>query len=107
MTQQTYAPHTRASDVQQRARQKLNQLFADRPLPDEELLLNFGLYMRSSAFAKLLFLQECYQKIVPLPGVIMVFGAWWGQDVVTLHNLRAVYEPYHYLRKVIGFDTFE
>jgi hypothetical protein len=53
-----------------------------------------------------LFLEEIYKKIIPIPGNILVFGTWWGQDLVLLHNLRAVFEPYNAARKVVGFDTF-
>ena len=87
-------------------RQRLHRLFAARPMPDEELLVNLGLYMRSGALAKILFLNEIYEKILPIPGVICEFGVWWGQSLVLFENLRAVYEPYNHLRKIIGFDTF-
>jgi Macrocin-O-methyltransferase (TylF) len=97
--------NTSAALVAQR-RQRLYQLFASRPMPDEELLVNLGLYMRSGALAKLLFLNEIYEKIVPIPGAICEFGVWWGQSLVLFENLRAVYEPYNHLRKIIGFDTF-
>lgn len=102
----TYTPHNRTSSDQHSVRKQLYKLFDERPLPDDELLINLGLYNRSSAMAKILFLDEIYRRIIPVPGVIMVFGTWWGQDVVALHNLRAVHEPYNALRKVIGFDTF-
>jgi hypothetical protein len=38
--------------------------------------------------------------------VIMEFGVRWGQNLVTLNNLRGIYEPYNHSRKIIGFDTF-
>ena len=87
-------------------RQKLLKLFAERPLPDDELLVNLGLYIRSGALAKMLFLNELYEKIVPIPGVICEFGVWWGQSLVLFENLRAVHEPYNHTRRMIGFDTF-
>ena len=37
----------------------------------------------------------------------MEFGVRWGQNLVTLSNLRGIYEPFNYSRKIIGFDTFE
>ena len=88
------------------AREKLFALFRNRPMGDEELLVNLGLYMRSGPLAKLLFLNEIYQKIVHIPGVICEFGVWWGQTLAVFENLRAVYEPYNFTRKVLGFDTF-
>ena len=87
-------------------RQRLYQLFAERPMADDELLVNLGLYMRSGALAKLLFLNELYEKIIPIPGLICEFGVWWGQSLVLFENLRAVHEPYNHMRRVIGFDTF-
>jgi hypothetical protein len=87
-------------------RQKLIELFGNRPMSDEELLVNLGLYMRSGALARLLFLNELYQKIVDIPGIICEFGIWWGQSLVLFENLRAVYEPYNHTRHVVGFDTF-
>src|SRR3989304_6041962 len=88
-------------------RQKLYRFFADRPMPDEQLLTCLGLYMRSSALAKILFVNELYELILNQPGVIMEFGTWWGQNLVLLENLREIYEPSNQNRRVIGFDTFQ
>ena len=63
--------------------------------------------MRSSALAKLLFLNEAYQLILDQPGMIVEFGTWWGQNLVVFENLRAIYEPFNQSRRVLGFDTFE
>jgi hypothetical protein len=101
-----YTPHNKTSDNQRNNRDTLYKLYENSPLPVEELLINTGLYTRSSALSKLLFLNEIYEKIVNLPGNILVFGTWWGQDVTTLYNLRAIHEPYNFTRKVVGFDTF-
>lgn len=88
------------------AREKLFQLFRDRPMTDEELLVNLGMFMRSGPLARLLFMNEIYQQILPVPGSIFEFGVWFGQSLVLYENLRAVYEPYS-VRRVVGFDTFE
>ncbi len=98
---------TQSSDKNIEARKKLFKLFANRPLPDEELLVNMGLYIRSGALAKILFMNEMYEKIVNIPGAILEFGVWRGQSLVVFENLRAVHEPYNYTRKIYGFDTFE
>ncbi|HEX2684023.1 MAG TPA: TylF/MycF/NovP-related O-methyltransferase [Ferruginibacter sp.] len=102
----TYTPHNKTSGDQRTNREKLYDLYKNSPLPLEEMLINTGLYTRSSALSKFFFLGEIYQKITNIPGNIHVFGTWWGQDVVLLHNLRAIYEPYNFTRKVVGFDTF-
>jgi hypothetical protein len=87
-------------------RQKLLELFRSRQISDEELMVNLALFMRSGALARLLFINELYQKIVDLPGAVMEFGIWWGQNLVLFENLRAVYEPYNHARRIVGFDTF-
>jgi hypothetical protein len=75
-------------------------------MSDEDLLVNLSMYMRSGSLAKLLFLNEIYQKIIDLPGIICEFGVWMGASTIAFENLRAVYEPYNYQRRVVAFDTF-
>lgn len=97
---------TKSSDKALSNRERLFELFRNRPMNDEELLVNFGLYMRSGALAKILFLDEIYRRIVGIPGCVMEFGVWWGQSLAVFENLRAVHEPYNHQRHIIGFDTF-
>ena len=99
-------PQTNTSEKQKEARKELYNLYCDHPLMPEEILVNLGLFIRSSCLAKILYLNELYEQIVDLPGVIMEFGSWYGQNLVLFSNLRAIYEPYNYTRKVIGFDMF-
>jgi hypothetical protein len=98
---------SRASAGQRGAREQLRELYEGTPIPTDQLLVNLGLYMRSSVLAKLLYVNELYQLIIDLPGVVMEFGVWWGQNLALVESLRAIYEPYNHMRKVIGFDTFE
>jgi len=102
-----YKQESRTSEEKLKHREKLYKLFKERPLPDDQLLVNLGMYMRSSALTKILYLNELYQLILNIPGVIMEFGTWWGQNIILFENLRAIYEPFNYDRRVIGFDTFE
>jgi hypothetical protein len=87
-------------------RERLFRLFKDRPMDDEELLVNLGMYMRSGALAKILFLDEIYRMVVGIPGHVMEFGVWWGQSIATFENLRAIHEPYNHQRRIVAFDTF-
>src|SRR5439155_25411491 len=88
------------------ARQTLLVPFGRCPIPREQLLVNFGLYTRSSVLAKMLYVNELYQQIIRVPGVILEFGVWWGTNLALFESLRAIHEPYNHTRKVIGFDTF-
>lgn len=102
-----YTMETKASEQQLAHRELLYKLFNDRPIPDDQLLICLGLFMRSSALTKILFVNEAYQLILDQPGIIVEFGTWWGQNLVLFENLRAIYEPFNQSRRVVGFDTFQ
>lgn len=97
---------TIASEQEQNNRQKLVQLYHANPIPDNEKLNNTGLFLKRQDLTKKLFMNDLYQKFLPVHGVIMEFGVRWGQNLVTLNNLRGIYEPYNHSRRIIGFDTF-
>lgn len=101
-----YRMETKSTDAQIAHREKLYNLFRQRPLPDDQLLISLGLFMRSSSLAKILFCNELYELILNQPGVIVEFGTWWGQNLAIFENLRAIYEPFNQSRRIIGFDTF-
>ncbi len=88
-------------------RNSLQQLHEQNPLPNNEKVTNSGLFLKRQELSKTLFLNHIYQQLLPTHGVIIEFGVRWGQNLVTLNNLRGIYEPYNYARKIIGFDTFE
>jgi hypothetical protein len=88
-------------------RRRLAEMFRASPLPIDELLFNLGLYVRGSLLVKFLVLSDLYQRIAAIPGAILEFGVWWGQNLVLFENLRAIYEPFNKQRPIIGFDTFE
>ena len=103
----SYQLETKSTPAQIEQRNKIGDLFQNRPMPDEHLLVSLGLYMRSSALVKILFINELYERIKDVPGVILEFGVWWGQNLVLFENLRSIHEPFDQTRRVIGFDTFE
>lgn len=81
----------------------------------ESLLPNFGPHwnahnlvtLKRQSLSRLLYLNDLYQKIVEIPGVICEFGVHWGAGMSQLINLRGIHEPYNLSRKIVGFDTFE
>jgi hypothetical protein len=97
---------TKASNEQVAHWNHLYQLFNERPLDDSNLMVSLGLFMRSSALAKILFIHELYEMIKNKPGIIVEFGCFWGQNLVLFENLRAIYEPFNPSRRIVGFDTF-
>jgi hypothetical protein len=102
-----YTNVVRGSVKEVGARKELLDLFKRSPIPDDEMLVNLGLYLRSTQLAKILYLDELYQRIVNLPGIVVEFGIWWGANLALFESFRSVYEPYNWTRKVVGFDTLK
>jgi len=98
---------TTASDDQVKHRHRLVEMFEKSPLPMEERLFNIGMYTRSSVLVKFLVMNDIYLRIKDIPGQLIEFGTWWGQNLVLLENLRAIHEPFNKQRVIIGFDTFD
>lgn len=98
---------TLASQEELRNRKLLMDLYKSNPLPEEEVTANSALFLKRQELSKILFFNEIYQCVINLHGIIIEFGCRWGQNLVIFNNLRAIYEPYNYNRKILGFDTFE
>ena len=107
MAKPGYVNVVRGSTEEVEARKQLLDLFKQSPIPDDEMLVNLGLYLRSTQLAKILYLNELYQQIVELPGIVVEFGVWWGANLALFESFRSVYEPYNWTRKVVGFDTLK
>lgn len=97
---------TIASETELGKRNDFIELYKNCPIPENEKLANSGLFVKRQDLTKQLFLNDMYSKILGVHGVIMEFGVRWGQNLVTLNNLRGIHEPFNHSRKIIGFDTF-
>jgi len=87
-------------------RERFFKLFRECPIPENELLLNLGLFIKRQDLTKMLFMNEIYKKILNVPGVAIEFGVRWGQNLTLFESFRGIYEPFNN-RKIVGFDTFE
>lgn len=97
---------TIASETELNKRDGFLELYKNCPIPENEKLTNSGLFVKRQDLTKQLFFNDMYSKIEHVHGVIMEFGVRWGQNLVTLNNLRGIHEPFNHSRKIIGFDTF-
>lgn len=89
------------------AREKLYVPFENYPAPKDEKERSLSLFMRGSQLARLLAINEIYQKIINIPGNIMDCGTWRGSTATLCGvNLRAIYEPLNFQRHIYAFDTF-
>lgn len=88
-------------------RKKFVEHFKNCPLPDDQILLNLGLFLNSKTLARINFMQYIYQNIVDIQGVVFDFGTRWGQNMAIFAACRGIYEPFNRHRKIVGFDTFD
>jgi hypothetical protein len=86
--------------------QALVTLLNEKPIPDDEVLANLGLFLTSKNLSRLLFFNEMYRKILHSHGIIVEFGVRWGQTLSIMTALRGIFEPFNRHRKIVGFDTF-
>jgi hypothetical protein len=107
MNQAVFAIESHASETQSLYRDKLAQAFVHSPLSGADLMMNLGMYLRAPILARIITLHHIYERIKNIPGTIMEFGVWFGQNLVLLENLRAIHEPFNKQRKIVGFDTFD
>ena len=58
------------------------------------------------SISRILYFDNLYRQIVGNTGIICEFGVLYGSTLSLLANLRGIHEPYNFLRKIVGFDTF-
>src|SRR5262245_16739198 len=98
---------TYSNDTSLNARTELFDLLNSYPGTTEEKERSLCLFIRGSLLARIFAIRELYEKIVGYPGVIIDLGTWRGQTAVICENLRAIFEPLHFNRRIVCFDTFE
>jgi predicted O-methyltransferase YrrM len=62
--------------------------------------------LTSPSISRLLHLNDLYIKNLKNAGSIIEFGVQYGTSSNILYNLRDIYEPQNYNRKIYSFDTF-
>lgn len=102
-----FSTTTLASPDELSLRDRFLDTFDRCPIPRTELLQNLALFLNRKDLARVIFLNELYQHILEVDGIIVEFGVRWGRDLAVFEALRGMYEPFNYGRKIVGFDTFE
>jgi hypothetical protein len=71
-----------------------------------EKMQRFATYATRQDITSFVEKYELFKLIKNSPGSIVECGVAGGQGLMTFAHLCSIFEPYHYTRKVIGFDTF-
>jgi hypothetical protein len=69
--------------------------------------LNFTKYVRRHELARFMVQYELFKRTANIKGSIVECGVYQGAGVMAWAKLSEILEPYNFLRKVYGFDTFE
>ncbi|WP_298865951.1 class I SAM-dependent methyltransferase [uncultured Gimesia sp.] len=67
----------------------------------------FTKYVSRQAITKLMARYEIFQQQLEVNGSIVELGVHRGASLMAWAQFSAILEPVNYLRKIIGFDTFE
>jgi hypothetical protein len=67
----------------------------------------FTKYVSRQSITKFLCRYELFQKQLRVNGSIVELGVHRGASLMAWAHLSSVLEPVNYLRRIIGFDTFE
>lgn len=73
----------------------------------DERFLNFAKYVRRHELARFMVQYELFKKISDIKGSIVECGVYQGGGVMAWAKISETLEPYNFLRKIYGFDTFE
>jgi SAM-dependent methyltransferase len=90
-----------------KARKEIFKAMQSYQATNDEKERSLGLFLRGSLLARILAIADIYREIVEIPGSILDIGTWRGQTAVLCENLRSIYEPLNFNRRIICFDTFE
>lgn len=75
---------------------------------EPEILLNhFPMFIDRQTLVKCLARYDIFKKILNVKGSIVECGVHRGGGLMLYANLCSIYEPFGFLREVVGFDTFE
>jgi hypothetical protein len=99
---------TRSSDQEMDRRAKFLKTFESSPIPPAERLYSqLSLYLNRQELSRVFAMTELYRDhVLATNGVLMEFGTCYGRTSALLTNLRGMFEPFNFTRKLIIFDTF-
>ena len=98
---------SRQNDSNVSSLDELKDYWQESPGNSNIKLENFAKYTTRESLTKFLTRAEVFQKQLSVNGSIVEMGVARGASLMTWYHLSSIYEPTNYLRKIIGFDTFE
>ena len=103
MNNNKFSEISSSNSSQKNNREEIFKIF--KQIDDDACIANPGLILTTPMLAKVLSIYNVYQKISTIPGDILEFGVWYGQNLILMENLRSIFEPFNIQRRFFGFDT--
>ncbi len=98
---------TRNTQQQLAYYQQLNDFLERTDLSQINKMKMFPVYASRQDITRLIEKYELYKRFKNVPGSIIECGVAGGFGLMSFAHFCSIFEPYHYVRKIIGFDTFE
>lgn len=98
----------RSSEKEIGRRAKFLKMFQSAPIPPAELLYSqLSVFLPRQELSRILALSDLYRNsVMHTNGIVVEFGTCYGRTASLLSNLRGIFEPYNFTRKLVVFDTF-
>lgn len=98
----------RSSEEETKNRFELLRKFENSPISKKDLVYSqLGLYLPRQELSRILALSELYQQhVLTANGIMLEFGTCYGRTASILTNLRGIFEPFNFTRRLVIFDTF-
>jgi len=98
---------SRNTEAQMNYYSEMEALMSESQLSYNEIIQDFPVFASRQQITYFLERYELYKKIQNIPGSILELGVAGGFGLMALAHLCSIFEPTHYVRKLVGFDTFE
>ncbi len=87
--------------------ESLSRFIVESPVDVRTKVMNFAKYADRQHITKFLARYEIFKMILEVQGNIVECGVYHGGGVMGWAQFCAIHEPFNYIRKIYGFDTFE
>jgi hypothetical protein len=87
--------------------QRFSMYIDDNGVPPHMIANLFPVFNSRQSVTRIVEIYEYWKIIEDIPGNIVECGVAGGVFLMSMAHFSSIFEPHHYTRKVIGFDTFE
>ncbi len=84
-----------------------NDFIKNLSIPPTVQFEAFPVFATRQIITRFLELYEVFKLIIDVPGSIIECGTGRGLGLMSFAHFATIFEPYHYTRKIVGFDTFK